>query len=47
MSIVSSTIIQDIRPMCEEGQALMAYFYFDFRDTKKQHWNDLLSSFLI
>jgi hypothetical protein len=47
MSVVSSTIIQDIRPMCEEGRALMAYFYFDFRDTKKQHWNDLLSSFLI
>ena len=25
----------------------MAYFYFDFRDAKKQHWNDLLSSLLI
>ena len=47
MSVVSSTIIQDIRPKCEEGQALMAYFYFDFRDAKKQHWNNLLSSLLI
>jgi len=25
----------------------MAYFYFDFRDAKKQHWNDLLSSLII
>ena len=47
MSVVSSTIIQDIRPMCEEGQALMAYFYFDFCDAKKQHWDDLLFSLLI
>jgi len=31
----------------EDGRALMAYFYFDFRDAKKQHWNDLLSSLLI
>ena len=47
MSIVSSTIIQDIRPTCKDRRALMAYFYFDFRDAKKQHWNDLLSSLLI
>src|SRR6267154_1092368 len=47
MSVVSSTIIQDIRPMCKDGRALMAYFYFDFRYSKKQHWNDLLSSLLI
>ena len=33
--------------MCEDGRALMAYFYFDFRDAKKQRWNDLLTSFLI
>ena len=33
--------------MCEDGRALMAYFYFDFRDTKKQGRNDLLSSLLI
>ena len=33
--------------MCEDGRALMAYFYFDFRDAKKQHLNDLLSSLLI
>ncbi|KAF8496468.1 hypothetical protein F5888DRAFT_1804158 [Russula emetica] len=40
-SILCSTIIQDIRPTCKDGRALMAYFYFDFRDAKKQHWNDL------
>jgi hypothetical protein len=33
--------------MCEDGRALMAYFYFDIRDAKKQHRNDLLSSLLI
>jgi hypothetical protein len=32
--------------MCDAGQASMAYFYFDFRDTNKQHWRDLLSSLL-
>ena len=25
----------------------MAYFYFDFRDTNKQHWRDLVPSLLI
>ena len=33
--------------MCKDGRALMAYFYFDFRDARKQHRNDLLSSILI
>ena len=47
MSVISSTIIQDIRPLCKDGRALMAYFYFDFRDAKRQHRNDLLSSLLI
>ena len=32
--------------MCDAGQAVMAYFYFDFRDINKQHWRDLLSSLL-
>ena len=43
---VSSTIIQDIEPMCEAGQASMGYFYFDFRDTNKQHRRDLVHSLL-
>ena len=33
--------------MCDAGQALMGYFYFDFRDINKQHWRDLVSSLLI
>ena len=32
--------------MCDAGQASMAYFYFDFRDIKKQHWRDLVNSLL-
>ena len=32
--------------MCDEGHALMAYFYFDFRDIDKQHLRDLLASLL-
>jgi hypothetical protein len=33
--------------MCDGGQALIAYFYFDFRDVNKQHWRDLVPSLLI
>jgi hypothetical protein len=33
--------------MCEAGQATMGYFYFDFRDTNKQHCRDLVHSLLI
>jgi hypothetical protein len=32
--------------MCDAGQASMGYFYFDFRDTSKQHWRDLVPSLL-
>jgi hypothetical protein len=46
MSSVSSTIIQDIEVMCDAGQASMGYFYFDFRDTDKQHGRDLVTSLL-
>ncbi|KAH9073508.1 hypothetical protein EDB83DRAFT_2516386 [Lactarius deliciosus] len=31
------TIIQDILTLRDAGPALMAYFYFDFRDLDKQH----------
>ena len=44
--ISSSAIIQDIEAMCDDGQASMAYFYFDFRDIDKQHWRDLVPSLL-
>ena len=46
MPSVSSTIIQDIEAMQEAGQASMGYFYFDFRDARKQHRRDLLTSLL-
>jgi hypothetical protein len=32
--------------MCDASQASIAYFYFDFRDIKKQHWSDLVPSLL-
>jgi hypothetical protein len=40
-------VIQDIEAMCKAGNASMAYFYFDFRDAKKQGLRDLLTSLLI
>ena len=46
MSLISSTIIEDIKSLCEADQASMAFFYFDFRDANKQCLHDLLSSFL-
>jgi hypothetical protein len=46
MSFVSSTIIQDIKALCEAGEASMAYFYFDFRNANKQDLHDLVPSLL-
>jgi len=46
MSSISSTIIQDIEAICEDGQASIIYFYFDFRDANKQHLNNLISSLI-
>ncbi|KAN0135081.1 Ankyrin repeat-containing domain protein [Lactarius tabidus] len=45
-TILMSTIIREIDRMRKAGLALMAYFFFDFRDTQKQHRRDLLSSLL-
>src|ERR1700679_2034236 len=39
-----SAIIQDIERMHAAGLATMAYYYFDFRDFKKQDCYGLLSS---
>ncbi len=44
---VSSTIIQDIVALRDNGLASMAYFYFDFRDVDKQNRCDLLPSLII
>jgi hypothetical protein len=40
----SSSVIQDIMAVCETESAIMAYFYFDFKDLKKQTCQDLLLS---
>src|SRR5207302_112924 len=44
---LSSSVIQDIMILNDSGKALMAYFYFDFRDVDKQKLQDLLPSLLI
>jgi len=44
---LSSSIIQDIFALKDSGSAIMAYFYFDFRDIDKQKLQDLLPSLLI
>jgi hypothetical protein len=43
---VWSAIIQDIEHMHAAGLAMLAYYYFDFRDVKKQDCYGLLTSFL-
>ena len=42
----SSSIIRKIDTKRKAGLASMAYFYFDFRDTEKQHLRGLLSSLI-
>jgi hypothetical protein len=42
-----SAIVQDIEDMHAIGLATMAYYYFDFRDVKKQDCYGLLSSLLL
>jgi hypothetical protein len=46
MPLISSTVIEDIKALCDDGQASMAYFYFDFRNANKQSLRDLLPSLL-
>ena len=43
----SSAIINDVTALCKDGLALMAYFYFDFRDDDKKFRRNLLSSLLV
>jgi len=43
-TITSSAIIEDVEGMRAAGLAAVAYYYFDFRDTKKQGRYGLLSS---
>jgi hypothetical protein len=43
---LSSSIIEDIRAICQIGLANLVFFYFDFRDSDKQNARGLLSSLL-
>ena len=43
----SSAIINDIKTLHKARLASLAYFYFDFRDVRKQSRSDLLRSLLI
>ena len=44
---ISSTIAQDIKAMCDAGNASMGYFYFDFRNAAQQGLQDLVRSLII
>ena len=44
LSFSSSSVVQDIMALCKTGSAIMAYFYFDFKDLRKQTRHDLLLS---
>ena len=46
MGPTRSAIIQDVKGMHAAGLATMAYYYFDFRDVKKQDCCGLLSSLI-
>jgi len=45
--LISSSIIEDVQGICATGSALLAYYYFDFRDIGKQDRHGLLSSLLL
>jgi hypothetical protein len=47
LSIASSTIIQDIERISAAGSAYLAYYFFDFKDTRKQDARGFLSSILV
>ena len=47
MAPIRSAIIRDIEGMHAAGLATMAYYYFDFRDVKKQDCYGLLSSLIL
>ncbi|KAN0129585.1 hypothetical protein V8E53_012581 [Lactarius tabidus] len=46
-TVLCSTIIEDIKRMQEAGTALMACFYFDYKEPEKCNLRDLLSSILL
>ena len=44
---IRSAVIQDVESMHAAGLATIAYYYFDFRDAKKQDCYGLLSSLIL
>ena len=44
--VIRSAIVQDVEGMHAAGLVTMAYYYFDFRDVKKQDCYGLLSSLI-
>ncbi len=47
LSIASSTIVQDIERISATESAYLAYYFFDFKDTRKQDSRGFLSSILV
>ena len=47
LSIYSSTIIHDIERLSGAGSAYLAYYFFDFKDRRKQDTRGFLSSILV
>jgi NACHT domain len=45
--LASAAVIQDIKRISNNSPAFMGYFFFDFKDTRKQDIRDLLSSLLV
>jgi hypothetical protein len=44
--LISSSIINDVEDLSRTGLSSVAYYYFDFKDTRKQDCRGLLSSLL-
>jgi hypothetical protein len=47
MLLIRSAIIEDIKRMRESKSALVAYYYFDFKDASKRDIRGLLTSLLL
>jgi hypothetical protein len=48
MKTCSSTIVQDVILHCKSDQAVaVAYFYFDFNDSEKQRYENLIRSLIV
>ena len=47
MLLISSAIIEDIKHMRESKSALVAYYYFDFKDAAKRDVRGMLTSLLL